>query len=69
MKKSFMNNLDNDQKMAASEYKIEVHHKSKEVVELNCTQYSFEDVFEFIKEYYSDKSDEPINKVVIQVQR
>ncbi|WP_153124651.1 hypothetical protein [Peribacillus tepidiphilus] len=69
MKKALVNNLEGDEKMAASEYAIEVHHKSDEVIELNCVQYSFEDVFEYIKEYYSDKNDVPVDKIVIRVKR
>ncbi len=69
MKKAFINNLNGDEKMAATEYVIEVHHKSDEVIELSCVQYSYEDVFEYIKEYYEDKNDESVDKVIIKVKK
>lgn len=61
-----MNNLE-EQKLVLSRYAVEVHHKSDEIIELEYDRYSFEDVFESITEYYSDKNDEPIDKVIIKV--
>lgn len=67
MKKALINNLQNDEKIAASDYSIEIHHKTGKVIELECVQYSYEDVFEYIKEYYADKNEQAIDKIVINV--
>ena len=69
MKKAFMNSLDNDEKMAATEYGIEVHHENGEVIELTSVNYAFQDVFEYISEYYENKNDTAINKVIIKVNK
>lgn len=69
MKKAYINSLDNNEKLAATNYAIEVHHKDGEVVELERVQYSYQDVFESISEYYADKNDGPVDKIVIQVKK
>lgn len=69
MKKALINPLDTTEKMAATEYGVEVHHKSDEVIELTFTQYSYAEVFDAIKEYYTDKNDNSVEKVIIKVKR
>lgn len=69
MKKALINDLGNTEKMAATEYKISVHHQDGEVIELSCTNYSYSDVFQYIQEYYSDKNDSPVQKIEIKVKK
>lgn len=69
IKKAYMNNLESGEKMALSEYYIQVHHKSDEIIELTTNQYSFEDAFGWINEYYENRNNESIEKVIVQVKR
>lgn len=69
MKKGFMLPLENNDKMAASDYAITVFLKSDEVVELKTTQYAFSDVFDYIEEYFQDKNDEAVANVAIKLVR
>lgn len=64
-----MKNLaDNEEKVAASDFSIEVHHKGRGVVKLSTVNYTYEDVFEYIKEQYEEDLDF-IQKVTIEVKR
>ncbi len=69
MKKALINPLDTPNKMAATEYGVEIYHKNDEVIELTFTQYSYSEVFDAIKEYYTDKNDNSVEKVIIEVKR
>lgn len=69
MRKGIMTNpTNNDEKVAASNFSIEVHHKNKRVVNLNTVQYTYEDVFEYIKEQYEEDLD-AIQKVIIELEK
>lgn len=67
MRKAIVINPSNtNEKVYASEYAIEVHHKGGGVVQLECVNYSYEDVFEYIKEQYKYDLDS-IKKITIEV--
>jgi hypothetical protein len=57
-----------EDKVAASEFEVEVHHKCGNVVSLVNTNYTYEAVFEYIKEEYQDDMDY-IKKITIEVKR
>lgn len=69
MKKAYMLNLENNERMAASDYYIKVTLKSDEVIGLEKTAYSYEDVFEYIQEYFEDKNDESVKRIEINLIR
>ena len=69
VKKAFINNLESEEKMAATEYEIEVHHDDGEVIELSCVRYAYVDVFEYISDYYENKNDKSVQKILIQAKR
>lgn len=64
-----MLNLENNERMAASDYYIKVTLKSDEVIGLEKTAYSYEDVFEYIQEYFEDKNDESVKRIEINLIR
>ncbi|WP_419955922.1 hypothetical protein ACN6MT_11275 [Neobacillus niacini] len=59
---------DNEIKVAASDFSIEIHHKGRPVVNLSKTAYTYEDVFEYIKDEYEEDLD-TIQKIVITLDR
>lgn len=69
MKKAIMvNQRDLDEKVALSEYLVIVKHKDKNPINFKVAQYTYEDVFEFIKEKYENNLDK-IEKVTIEFLR
>lgn len=55
--------------IAASEFRVEVHHKNGEVIELSKSAYSYEDVFEHIKDHYENIDDSSVQKLLIELIR
>jgi len=68
MRKAIIRNPSNGEKVAASDYSINVHHKGRGVVNLSCTTYTYEDVFEYIKEEYAEDLDS-IKEITIKLER
>jgi hypothetical protein len=68
MRKALMTNPLNNEKVAMSEYKIEVYHKGRSKVTLSTNNYTYEDAFEYIKEQYEHELDF-IEKITIEVIR
>lgn len=60
--------INNLEKVAASDFSIEVHHKGKAPVILSTTQYTYSDVFDYIKEQYEHDLDS-IQKISIELVR
>lgn len=68
MKKALIKTpTDNGEKVAASTYSIHVHHKGGRVTDLSHVNYTYEDVFEYIKEKYHYDQDS-IQKIIIEVE-
>lgn len=59
---------DNKEKVAASDFLVQVHHKGGNVVDLPVISYTYEDVFEHIVEKYEHDLDF-IQKITIEVKR
>jgi len=69
MRKAIMKSpSNNEEKVAASEFSIEIYHKGRGVVNLSTVNYTYEDVFEFIKEKYEEDLD-TIQKVTIELKK
>lgn len=58
----------NDEKVAASDFSIEIKHKGRGVNKISIVNYTYEDVFEYIKEQYEHDLDF-IEKVTIEVNK
>ncbi|MFP3357612.1 hypothetical protein R0K17_09570 [Planococcus sp. SIMBA_143] len=70
MKKAIITSLDENKKVAASEYGVEIHLASDEVIELEVTQYTYDDVFQYVKEYAEAKEiDDAVSKILIEFKR
>ncbi|WP_340373278.1 hypothetical protein [Peribacillus sp. FSL E2-0218] len=57
MRKALVKDPSNGEKVEASTYFIKVHHKSGKIIPLEVDRYTYEDVFEYIKEEYSHDMD------------
>ncbi|MFA9559651.1 hypothetical protein ACERII_20275 [Evansella sp. AB-rgal1] len=67
MRKAIMVNH-SEEKVYASDYLVTVKHKGKYPINFEVTNYTYEDVFERIKEEYVDDLDQ-IEKVTIELVR
>lgn len=68
MRKAIITNPSSYEKIALSEFSIDVHHKSGSVINLTCNNYTYEDVFEYIKEQYEFDLDY-IEEITIKVKK
>lgn len=68
MRKALMNIPQDNEKIAFSEFVIEVTHKDGEKVKFTAGNYTFENIFEVIKEKYDEELNQ-IQKVNIEVLR
>ncbi|MFE4038240.1 hypothetical protein [Priestia sp. YIM B13489] len=68
MRKATIMNPSDDEKVALSEFSINVHHKSGRVINLTCNNYTYDDVFEYIKEQYEFDLDY-IEEITIKVKK
>jgi RNA:NAD 2'-phosphotransferase (TPT1/KptA family) len=67
MKKALM--LNTEEKVPLSEFHATLFHKDGEVIELTRNAYTYEDLFESIKEHYEGIDDATINKITIELKR
>jgi hypothetical protein len=67
MKKALIRN--SDEKVALSEFHVQLFHKDGEVIELTRNAYTYEDVFEGIREHYENIDDTTVNRITIDLVR
>lgn len=53
------------EKVQASDYEVEVHLNNGNIDTFECTNYTYNDVFEVIKERYEENSDLQVNELRI----
>lgn len=67
MKKALI--LNTEEKVPLSEFHTTVFHRDGEIIELSQSAYTYEDIFEKIKEHYEGIDDTTIDKITIELKR
>ncbi|MFF2174959.1 hypothetical protein ACFVT8_00615 [Lysinibacillus sp. NPDC058147] len=67
MKKGYINELQDDEKMAGSLYKATITYGDGSVVEKEISQYSFADAFEVIKENHEGELNRKAKSISLEI--
>lgn len=67
MKKGYINELTDDEKMSASSFKATITYTDGSVEENEFVQYSFADAFDVIKESHEDENNRAAKSILIEL--